>query len=870
LIDDGGVQERYFDILMSPVLSGTQVAGVWCAAIETTPRVQAARRASMLAELGARTAAAPTEEAAWAAAAAALQRDPADLPYALLYAADSAGGAAILAGRVGLPLNSPRAPQRIERLGDSPWPLAAARRTHEPVLADDAVVCPLVAGGALCGYFIAGVNPRQPLDDGYRGFLIAAAAKLSEGIGVARLRDAQAQREAALERGRRRLEQRCAELTRLYEHAPIPILVVRGRNFVVERVNDAALASSEGREVLGKPLFDAMPELVAQGFAARLTDVLETGTPHIGREVVVRLERNGRLEDRYFTFVSSPLDVGSDADPRIIIVATDVTEQVRSRAALEASEASYRNIFDGVDVSIWVEDVSSVLPMLDELTAAGVDDLREFFARHPDYLHRILEHMSVIDVNDATLRMFGARDKEDLMRSIRRVFVAESWQAFAEMLIGMYENRSLVRTDAVVATLAGERRELMITVAPTADGARPTRALVTMADITERKRMEQALRESDRQKDEFLATLAHELRNPLAPLRSSVDLLRAVSGAPEAVLDIIERQVEYLVRLAEDLFESSRIRRGAYDLRKERLELGDVLRDAVQSSGPQIQAGAHELDVQLPDEPLWVDGDRMRLSQIFANLLNNAARYTREPGRIVVRAARRDDYVEVAITDTGVGIAADAIPQLFTMFGRLRGEGEAEVPGLGIGLALSKQLAEMHGGTIEAQSEGRGKGSTFVVRLPVCADPGRAPPAPAEVERSIEGRKILVVEDDRDTAESLRLVLEANGAEVRVASTGPKALATFGSFEPEAVLLDIGLPGMDGYEVARRLRAEFPNRAVPIIALTGWGRDEDVQRARDAGFDDHLVKPVDIRALRRLLTWPVNPSSRADESRAAG
>src|SRR5690606_38502124 len=563
------IEERYFDITLSPVLHAGEVAGVLCAATETTRRVQSARRSAMLAELSARTSAAPNEETVWSEAVAALEFDPADLPFTLLYAFEP-GGVAVLAGSVGLRANSPRAPSHLGPDAAAPWPVAKLKAAREPLEVHDALVCPLVPpGGEPCGFFVAGLSPRQPLDDAYREFLGAAAERIAAGIAAARSRDELARREASLERARRRLEQRCAELTQLFEHAPIPTFVIRGGDFVVERLNRFAATVAANRELVGKPLFESLPELASQGFEHRLRRVLETGVPDVGQEVVVRLERDGRLEERYVTFITAPLQLGADAEPRIIVVAIDVTEQVQSRAALEASEARYRSIFDGVDVAIWVIDLAPVLPLLEELKAGGVDDLRAFFARHPEFLRHAASVMSLVDVNEATLRIYGARDKEELARSLPRLFDAESWKAFGEMLLAVFEHRHLVRVDAVVSTLAGERREVMMTAAPIGDRNGPGRVLVTQTDITDRKRMELALREADRQKDEFLATLAHELRNPLAPLRSSVDLLRAVPGnAPETVVDIVERQVEYLVRLAEDLFESWRIRRGAYDLRK--------------------------------------------------------------------------------------------------------------------------------------------------------------------------------------------------------------------------------------------------------------------------------------------------------------
>ena len=374
-------------------------------------------------------------------------------------------------------------------------------------------------------------------------------------------------------------------------------------------------------------------------------------------------------------------------------------------------------------------------------------------------------------------------------------------------------------------------------------------------DLTRQREAEDALREADTRKDEFLATLAHELRNPLAPLRNALHLMRlsGAGGDGARVREIMERQVNHLVRLVDDLLEMSRITRGLLELRRERVDLSTVVRNAVETSEPLIREARHRLELSLPGEALWLEGDPVRLSQILANLLNNAAKYTPDGGTIVLAARREGGQALLSVKDNGAGISEAALGRIFEMFNRetradARGKG-----GLGIGLTLSRRLAEMHGGSIEARSEGEGKGSEFVVRLPLAAPPARsAVPAPAG-SGLLAPVRVLVVDDNRDAAASLGMVLEVLGAEVRLAHDGYEALDAFGAAEPAVVLLDIGMPGMDGYEVARRLRARFPDRRPALVALTGWGQEDDRRRARDAGFEHHLVKPAELEALRSLF-----------------
>lgn len=376
-------------------------------------------------------------------------------------------------------------------------------------------------------------------------------------------------------------------------------------------------------------------------------------------------------------------------------------------------------------------------------------------------------------------------------------------------------------------------------------------------DISQRVLARDALREADTRKDEFLATLSHELRNPLAPLRSSLEIVKRLASTPPsaaAALEIMDRQLSHLVRLVDDLLEVSRITRGQVELRREHVRLDTAIQSAIETSEPVVRAGNHRLIVSLPDEPLLLDADPVRLAQIFGNLLNNAAKYSEKGGQIEIAARRDGDAALVTIRDSGDGIAPEQLTKLFQIFTRGARSAHRNQSGLGIGLALVRRLTEMHGGTVEAASEGVGKGSCFSVRLPLNIRPVAVPKVRGREHSSIESLGVLVVDDNRDAAESLAILLHTAGAEVQVANDGPTALAEFERSEPHVVLLDIGMPGMDGCEVARRLREiSRPDRVV-LVALTGWGQDEDRRRVLEAGFDHHLVKPVDLESLQSLLT----------------
>jgi PAS domain S-box-containing protein len=397
-----------------------------------------------------------------------------------------------------------------------------------------------------------------------------------------------------------------------------------------------------------------------------------------------------------------------------------------------------------------------------------------------------------------------------------------------------------------------------------ADG-RVYRMVGIAEDFTEKKRAEETLKEADRRKDEFLATLAHELRNPLAPICNAVELLRRADGNV-ALIDqartIIERQVRHLVRLVEDLLDISRISSAKLQLRNERVELAAIIRSALESACPLIETQRHGLTVTLPPEPVYLNADLIRLAQVLSNLLTNAAKYTETGGHIWLTAERQGDEVVLSVRDTGIGVAVEHLPRLFEMFSQAEPALERSQGGLGIGLALVKGLVELHGGSIEAQSAGPGKGSEFIVRMPVADSSVPEPPESAQGQKPRSGprHRILVVDDNRDAADSLAMMLRTMGHEADAAYDGLEAVQAAATIRPDVLLLDIGLPKLNGYEAARRIRNQPWGKGMCLIALTGWGQEDDKRRALEAGCDQHLTKPVEAVALQKLLAL-INPVS---------
>ncbi|MCK6528066.1 PAS domain-containing protein [Myxococcota bacterium] len=465
-----------------------------------------------------------------------------------------------------------------------------------------------------------------------------------------------------------------------------------------------------------------------------------------------------------------------------------------------------------------------------------------------------------VRINDALARYAGRSAADHLGRSVSEM-VPHLWPLlepiFRRVLDGGETLRDVPISDEAVAR-PGEAVHTSCSYYPVRDaGGGISGVGIVFADVTDRVRAEEALREADRRKDEFLATLAHELRNPLAPLRTGLEVLKRLPTSPREarIVGVMERQLAHMVRLVEDLLDVSRISRGRVDLRKTNVPLRAVLEDALETSRPLVDARRQELVTGLPEPSLVVEADRTRLAQVVSNLMNNAAKFTPEGGRIRLAAWREGGGAVIQVADDGVGIPPDLLPRVFDLFTQGGRSLDPAQGGLGIGLSLVQRLVELHGGTVRAESEGAGKGSTFTVRIPVAASPA-AEERPGEEALRLPTSprlRVLVVDDNVDAGATLAELVSLSGHAVRTAHEGTGALVSVREFHPDVVFLDIGLPDISGYEVARRVREEHGADRALLVALTGWGGEEDRRRSRDAGFDVHLTKPVAWDDVERVL-----------------
>jgi PAS domain S-box-containing protein len=508
----------------------------------------------------------------------------------------------------------------------------------------------------------------------------------------------------------------------------------------------------------------------------------------------------------------------------------------------------------------------------------------------PDVIINVDSDEIIRLVNPAGTRQFGYRAEELIGRKATLLFETEG--AWADIWRSVSSGKASVRPVEVVVRLKdGRLRYFEVSAARWQDGIR-TFTTAILRDVNERRDAEIALRESERnsrasarelsllnealkqtstalnamdqRKDEFLATLAHELRNPLAPLRNGLQLLKLAkddSALVERTRHMMDGQLEQMVRLIDDLLDVSRINNDMIELNKELTSLSRVVGQAIETSAPLIDAQQHKLSVDIPAEEILLEADVTRLTQVFANLLNNAAKYTPRNGHIAIKAARTADFVTIRVIDDGIGIPKEMLAKIFDMFMQVDHASERSGGGLGIGLSLVKRLVTMHEGTVEARSNGVRSGSEFIVRLPLAKQPVaveqtgareddmQAPPVP---------RRILVADDNEDSANSLALILRMLGHETKTANDGVQALALAETFAPDVALLDIGMPKLNGYETARRIRQMPSGAKMLLIALTGWGQDEDRRRSVDAGFDAHIVKPVNVAEVQQWLakTFP--------------
>ncbi len=526
----------------------------------------------------------------------------------------------------------------------------------------------------------------------------------------------------------------------------------------------------------------------------------------------------------------------------VVVLAEDVSERKRHEAALRAQERRWHAMFDA----------------------------------QPECVTVVAADGHIIDINPAGLALLEA----DSIESVRdRTLEALIEPAHLPMYRAQHEaalaDRPLEQpAELAIVGLRGTRRILESRVVPLHDeGGRVTAVLSVTRDVSERRRSEQALHEADQRKDEFLATLAHELRNPMAPIRYAAATLR--KGANESTIQhargVIERQAAQMSRLLDDLLDMSRVTRNVIELKRKRLDLRDLVGEATEMAKPVLTNLQHRLTVSTPPNPLWVYGDGTRLLQVIGNLIDNAAKYTEPGGSIEIRLDAADGNAVMSVQDSGIGLAPEMIPKVFDLFSQVHKSTDAARGGLGIGLAVVKRLVELHGGTIEVASAGLRQGATFTVRMPLAAA------APESLEATSQHKvvpmfksrpHILVVDDNRDAAETLAEMLRIENFPVVVAFDGASALAAFDRIKPAVVLLDMGLPDLNGTEVARQMRRLPAGRDAQIIAVTGWGQPEDRERTRQAGVDLHLVKPVDPGDLLRLLSqrlaqqgWDANASA---------
>jgi len=519
----------------------------------------------------------------------------------------------------------------------------------------------------------------------------------------------------------------------------------------------------------------------------------------------------------------------------MVAIVLDTTESKQVQERLRASEERYRTLFESVDQGF------CIFEMIFDDAGKAVD-------------YRFLEMNPMFEQHTGLANAIG-RTAREMLPTLDDFWFETYGQVALTGIPARFENEApaMGRWFDVYANRIG--------------GPDSRKVALLFSDVSARKRAEGELRrladdlaEADRRKTEFLATLAHELRNPLAPIRNGLSVMRLGDDNPAAigkVREMMERQVGHMVHLIDDLLDVARISGGKLELKRQRADLRAILASAVETSLPLIEAGQHTLEVDVPDLPLLVDADATRIAQVVANLLNNAAKYTPARGHIGLSVRRDGSEAVVAVSDTGVGIAGDALAGVFDMFSQIGRTVDRSQGGLGIGLSLVRRLVEMHGGSVVAESGGANAGSVFTVRLPLAgvADGQAAHPRgdEAPVRDGGAGLKVLVVDDNVDAALTLSMILEASGYVTRVAHDGHGALEAAREFRPRVAFLDIGMPGMSGHDTARAMRAMEGLDGVVLVALTGWGAESDRRRSREAGFDHHLTKPVQLEVVEELL-----------------
>jgi PAS domain S-box-containing protein len=635
------------------------------------------------------------------------------------------------------------------------------------------------------------------------------------------------------ERAEKELRERVEEIEALMEAVPAVVLIARDPDCKLmtgNRVAHEALRMTKGDNISKTAPDGRQPThfKVMSGGVELLPHELPVQSAARGSEV-----RGGEHEvvfsdgERLHLYGNAvPLRDAAGNVRGAISAFVDITARVQAEESLRESERRFKTLADKIPALIWMEDEQGrgVFANARCVEYTGIPE-EELHGGWPDVIHPDDAERFLADCRSAKERRAEYRDALRL----RRHDGAYRW----------FEGIGL----------------------PRFEGGRFAGYVGCLIDVHDRKMAEESLREADRRKDEFLAMLSHELRNPLAPILNAVGVLKQPGLSDERLewaRGMIERQVESLTRLVDDLLEVSRITQGKIAFKMEHLDLTAVIARALETSRPLIEARKHKLTVNLPPRPVRLNGDIIRLAQVISNLLSNAAKYTDEGGAIRLTAEAVNDEVVVRVEDDGAGVPAEDLPRIFDLFIQADRSLDRAQGGLGIGLTLARGVVEMHGGRIEAFSDGPGRGSEFVARFPALADaPGEACESSVAVKGDETGAsktcRVLVVDDSVDSAESLSVALALEGHKTKTAHDGPSALELARAFRPQVTLLDIGLPGMNGYEVARELRKQPGGRKRKLIALTGYGQEEDRRKSREAGFDHHLTKPVDYDALASLI-----------------
>ena len=638
---------------------------------------------------------------------------------------------------------------------------------------------------------------------------------------------------AAVEHARSegKLQAKEVQLSQMLQIMPSFAAVLTGPTFVFQMANQSYFdLVRRGPEIIGKTLIEAFPDFADQPFPALLEKVFRTGKPFEAKAMVLKLpvEPGGILSDIFIDLAYLPLLEADGQISSIFVHGVDRTAEMRATQAL----------------------------------AQGVRELRSVTENTPDGLTRFDRQFQHVFVNSVVEKSMDRPIEEILGKTHRQLGaplkLCDEWEIAIRYV---FDHATHSVLDFSLQTPHKGVRHFSCRLVPEFnESGQVESALGVTHDITDRRDYEQRLLEQDVRKDVFLATLAHELRNPLAPIRTGLQLLKLAPRADVAArtLPVMERQLSQLVRLVDDLLDVSRISSGKIVLKLERVAFQDIAAVALEASRPLIDAASHSLTIEWPNEAVWLDADPTRLTQVFSNLLTNSAKYMRPGGHIKFAARRQGDSIVVSVQDTGMGIPADMLGDVFNMFTQINRTLDRAQGGLGIGLSLVKTLVEMHGGSVQATSGGSDLGSEFTVILPttarLTAEPGTLPTAPVTAAMLGSGRhRVLVVDDNVDAAETMAMLLDLSGYDARSVFGGQEALDAALSFRPDVVFLDIGLPGMNGYEVARQLLADPATASAKLIALTGWGTEDDIRKSKMAGFHAHLTKPVGPESVEALL-----------------